>query len=332
VAAASGDTPVRWGILSTAHIATHKVIPSMLGSTAWEVAAIASRDAGRAAEAARTLGIPTVYGSYEALLDDPTIEAIYNPLPNPLHVPMTLAAAQRGKHVLCEKPMALSASELEQLRPYAHQVHLQEAYMVRHHPLWQQTREAVRAGEIGELRLVQVAFGYFNEDPHNLRNQADQGGGALYDIGCYAVQAGRWFFEAEATQVQGSMDVDPRFGVDRHFSGTLQYQPGQMLSFAVSTQMAPHQRLTLHGTRGALEIEIPFNIPMTEPSRYWIETAAAPGRRKVWLPTANAYRLQAAQFSHAIRHTAPSAAALDDAVATMHTIGALFASAGRVTR
>ena len=193
--------PVRWGILSTAGIATKKVIPGMLKSKVLVVLGLASRDLQRAKAAAAELGIARAYGSYEAMLADPDIEAIYNPLPNHLHVPLTLAAAQAGKHVLCEKPMAMNAAELEALRPYASKVHLREAFMVRQHPQWIDVRDRVRRGAIGELRFMQVGFSYFNDDPSNIRNQADIGGGALYDIGCYAIVAGRWFFEAEVRQV-----------------------------------------------------------------------------------------------------------------------------------
>ena len=194
-------TPVRWGILSTARIATQKLIPAMHKSAAIEVVAIASRTVDAAQAAASALGIPVAHGSYEALIDDPRIKAIYNPLPNPLHVPLTLAAVRAGKHVLCETPFALHAAEVEVLRPYATQVHIREAFMVRHHPQWQAAREHIRRGEIGPLRFMHAAFGYFNDDAANIRNRADLGGGALYDIGCYAVAAGRWFFEAEPQQV-----------------------------------------------------------------------------------------------------------------------------------
>ena len=191
-------TAVRWGILSTAKIAREKIIPALRESGLHEIVAIASRTPEAARAAADNFGIATAHGSYEALIADPAVEAIYNPLPNHLHVPLTLAAARAGKHVLCEKPFAINAAELEVLRPYASQVHIREAFMVRHHPQWSAVRELVRQGEIGPLRFMQVPFSYFNDDPANIRNAADVGGGAVYDIGCYAITAGRWFFEADA--------------------------------------------------------------------------------------------------------------------------------------
>ena len=318
-------TPVRWGILSTAKIGMVKVIPGMQKSDLLTVAAIASRSLPAAQAAASALGIPQAHGSYEELLADPGIEAIYNPLPNHLHVPMTLAAARAGKHVLCEKPMALRAADLEVLRPYAHQVHLHEAFMVRHHPQWIATRDLVRQGAIGELRFVQVPFSYFNADPANIRNQADIGGGALYDIGCYAVVAGRWFFESEPERVSATLERDPVFGTDRNTSGWLAFSGGRQLVFSVSTQAAPHQRITLVGTQGRIEIEIPFNAPPDQPCRYHLDTDSGP--QTVSLPVADQYRLQAEAFSHAVRTQTPDARALDDAVMNLRIIEALFASA-----
>lgn len=318
-------TPVRWGILSTALIGTQKVIPGMKKSALLEVAAMASRDLARAREAAGPLGIPTVYGSYEELLADPSIEAIYNPLPNHLHVPMTLAAAQAGKHVLCEKPIALSAAELEALRPWATRVHLREAFMVRHHPQWIQARDEVRAGVIGELRFMHVPFSYRNLDPNNIRNRADIGGGALYDIGCYAVVAGRWFFDGEPQRVVGALARDRDFGTDTTSSGLLDFGDGRQLAFTVSTQAARHQRVTLVGTLGRLEIEIPFNAPPDVPCRYWV-TDAEGGTREVALPVADQYQLQAEAFSRLVREERPGAAGLDDAAMNMRILDALFAS------
>jgi predicted dehydrogenase len=322
-------TRVRWGILSTALIGTQRCIPGMLKSRELEVAAIASREAGKAKAAADALGIPVAHGSYEALLADPGIEAIYNPLPNHLHVPWTLAAAKAGKHVLCEKPMAMTAAELEALRPYASRVHIREAFMVRHHPQWINAREELRRGAIGELRYVQVPFSYFNDDPNNIRNRPDIGGGALYDIGCYAIVAGRWFFEADPVRVIASLDRDPQLGVDRRTSGLLEFGGGRQLAFTVSTQAARYQRIQLVGTRGRIEIEIPFNAPPDQPCRYWVEeTATLDGSslRTETLPIVDQYQLQAEAFSRAVRGEAPDARGLDDAEVNMRVIDALFAS------
>jgi predicted dehydrogenase len=330
-------TPVRWGILSTARIGTEKVIPGMLKSRTLELTAVASRNLGRAEAAASALGIPKVYGSYEALLADPSIEAVYNPLPNHLHVPMTLAAAQAGKHVLCEKPISLTAAELEVLRSYASKVHIREAFMVRFHPQWIDVREHVRAGVIGDLRFIHVPFSYFNDDPGNIRNMVDIGGGALYDIGCYAIVAGRWFFEGEPERVVAIMERDPVFKTDRTTSGLLDFGSGRQLAFTVSTQSATYQRVELVGTKGRIEIEIPFNAPQDTPCRYAVDDASAldgAGIRTFTLPIADQYQLQAEAFSRAVRTQRPDASALDDAAANMRVIDALFASekSGRFER
>jgi predicted dehydrogenase len=329
--------PVRWGILSTANIGMQKVIPGMLKSSLLEVAAIGSREPEKARAAAAKLGIPVAHGSYEALLADPSIEAIYNPLPNHLHVPMTLAAARAGKHVLCEKPMAIHAADLDVLRPFASQVHLREAFMVRFHPQWLAARELVRGGSIGTLRFMHVPFSYFNADPGNVRNMADIGGGALYDIGCYAITAGRWFFEADPERVVATVDRDPVFKTDRCTSGLLDFGAGRQLAFSVGTQVAPYQRIQLVGTKGRIEIEIPFNAPADTACRIFVDDASGldgRGVRTVTLPVADQYQLQAEAFSQAVRNEQPDARWLDDAAMTMRTIDALFASeaSGRFER
>ena len=326
-------TAVRWGILSTAKIAREKIIPALRENPSQhEIVAIASRTPDAARTAADKLGIPVAHGSYEALIDDSTIEAIYNPLPNHLHVPMTLAAVRAGKHVLCEKPFAIHAAELEVLRPFATQVHIREAFMVRHHPQWHAVREHVRNGEIGVLRYMQVPFSYFNDDPANIRNAPDVGGGGVYDIGCYAIVAGRWFFEADPQRVMAMTDIDPNFQTDRLASALLDFGAGRQLAFTVSTQSARYQRVQLVGTLGRIEIELPFNAVEGGTSRYDIQAADSAELRSVTVPASNQYALQCDAFARAVRHEAPSAAALDDAVINMRAIGAVLASAksGRV--
>jgi predicted dehydrogenase len=236
---------------------------------------------------------------------------------------------QAGKHVLCEKPMSLTAPELEVLRPYASRVHIQEAFMVRFHPQWSETRDLVRRGAIGELRFMNVPFSYFNNDPTNIRNLADIGGGALYDIGCYAIVAGRWFFEGNPKRVIATVDRDPTFNTDRTTSGVLEFDGGRQLTFSVSTQSAPYQRIELIGTKGRIQIRIPFNAPQDAPCQYVVDeigTLDGSGMRVVTLPTADQYQLEAEAFSNAVRNQSPDASALDDASWNMRIIDALFAS------
>lgn len=322
--------PVVWGVLSTAKIGVQHVIPAMLSSPLVELRAIASRSLPSAQAAARSLGIAQAYGSYEELLADPAIEAIYNPLPNHLHVPLTLQAAAAGKHVLCEKPVALSAAEAESLRAASDQVHIEEAFMVRHHPQWRRARELVRAGRIGELRAVQVFFSYFNDDPGNIRNQPGIGGGSLYDIGCYAVLAGRYLFESEPRRAVSLVDRDPQLGTDRLTSAMLDFGAGRQLNFTVSTQSVRFQRVQVVGTLGRIELFIPFNAARGEQMHLALDEGGLLDGSSVTvetLPAADQYRLQVEAFCRRVREGAsPQTDGLDDAVAQARVIDALWQS------
>ena len=321
--------PVRWGILSTAKIGRTKVVPGMMKSSLCDVVAVASRDEANARAMADELGIAKAYGSYEALLADSEIEAIYNPLPNHLHVPMTLAAAAAGKHVLCEKPIAITAEEARKLEEASGRVLIAEAFMVRHHPQWQKARELVRNGEIGGLRAMQVLFSYFNADPANIRNKADIGGGGLLDIGCYAVVAGRYFFEAEPVRVIALIDRDPEFGVDRTSSALVDFGEGRQLAFTVSTQAVPFQRLQALGAKGRIEIEIPFNAPPDQPTRIYIDDGSLHGNRSaraIEFPVVDQYQLQGEAFSRAVRGAEPLAYGVEDALWNMRILDALVRS------
>jgi len=318
--------PVRWGILSTARIGRTKVVPGMMKSSLCEIVAVASRDKASAEAMAAELGIPKAYGSYEDLLADPDIEAVYNPLPNHLHVPHTRAAAAAGKHVLCEKPIAIEAEEALQLKPMASKVLIAEAFMIRHHPQWLRARDIVRSGEIGELHAVQVFFSYFNTDPSNIRNKADIGGGALLDIGCYAVVSARYLFEADPVRAVALINRDPQFETDRLTSGLVDFGAGRQLTFTVSTQSVPFQRVQAVGTKGRVEIEIPFNAPPDVPTRIFVDDGSQIGGRSarmIELPVADQYQLQGEAFSRAVRGVDPLAFGLDDALLNMRILDAL---------
>lgn len=320
---------VNWGILSTAKIGREKVIPALQKGQHSQVSAIASRSLASAQKVATDLGIPKAYGSYEELLADPEIEAIYNPLPNDQHVPWTLAAARAGKHVLCEKPFSMNAQEAEQLREVAGQVHIMEAFMVRFHPQWQRARELVRSGALGELRTVQAFFSYFNRQSDNIRNRADVGGGALYDIGCYAVVAGRFLFEAEPLRVITLMDRDPEFQTDRTTSALLDFGGGRRLDFTVSTQSVPFQRVQAIGTQQRLELVIPFNAPLGGTTDLLLDNGSQIGGVSAVRETTAAcdmYTLQGDAFSQAVRGEIPLPYGLDDAICNMRIIDALFKS------
>jgi predicted dehydrogenase len=325
----SKSEPVRWGIISTAKIGTEQMIPGLLRSKELEVRAIASRSRATARRVARKLGIPVAYGSYEELLDDPEIEAVYNPLPNHLHVPMTLAAAARGKHVLCEKPIALTAAEAEELKTAPSGILIAEAFMIRHHPQWLRARELVRSGKLGELRAVQVLFSYFNRNPADIRNRVDAGGGALYDIGCYPIITGRYVFDAEPIRVMALIDRDPDFGTDRTASALVDFGEGRHLTFTASTQAADYQRVNILGTKARLEILIPYNAPLGGATRLYIDNGKKLGdqsAKPIKIDKAHQYQLEAEAFSRAIRGREKLVYGVDDAILQMRVIDAVFRS------
>jgi predicted dehydrogenase len=320
---------VRWGILSTADIGMQKVTPAIQKSAHSEVVAIASRDLGKAQAAAAQLGIAKAYGSYEDLFADPDIDAIYNPLPNHLHVPMTVAAAKAGKHVLCEKPIALNAAEAEALRQCPPDRIVLEAFMVRFHPQWQRAREIVRSGELGEVRAINAVFTYFNADPANVRNQADIGGGGIMDIGCYPITAARFLFESEPKRVVSLVERDETFGTDRLASVIADFGGGRQLNFICSTQTAGHQRVQVLGSKAKLEVIIPFNAPADERTAITIDTGApfdgSLARREI-LPAVDQYTEQAEAFALAVLGEKPLPWGIEDAIASMKVIDAVFAS------
>ncbi len=324
---------VQWGVLGVANIAVKKVIPAMQRGAWSEVAAIASRDLAKAQQAARDLGIPKAYGSYEELLADPEIDAVYNPLPNHLHVPWSVRCAEAGKHVLCEKPLALDAAEARTL--LAAQVRtgvkIGEAFMVRTHPQWLRARELVRAGRIGDLRAIQGFFSYYNGDRDNIRNVRDWGGGGLMDIGCYPINTSRFIF-GEGTAA--------RHGVGRARSGNAGRPPGFRLvgfsigpvgaHFARATQLVPYQRMQLFGTTGRIEIEIPFNAPPDRPCRIFVDDGSdlhGAGIHTETFPVCDQYTIQGDLFSQAVRGEAEVPVPLEDAIRNMAVIDALFRSA-----
>src|SRR5450759_2044846 len=321
---------VRWGIMSTANIATTKVIPAMQQGTYCEITAIASRTLENARAAATQLGIPRAYGSYEELLADPEIDAIYNPLPNHLHVPWSIKALQAGKHVLCEKPIALTAAEAQALVDVAKQYpHLKvmEAFMYRFHPQWQRARQLVRAGKIGSLRTIQSFFSYYLDDPHNVRNRADSGGGGMLDIGCYTISLARFIFASEPERVFGIVEYDPQLKVDRLASGILDFGSGTS-TFTCSTQLSPYQRVNIFGTEGRVEIEIPFNAPPDQPCKIWYQHGEDAGdMEEILLDACNQYTIQGDMFSLAVLNGSPVPTPIADAVANMKVIDAILNSA-----
>jgi len=317
--------------MGAARIATQKVIPAMMRGERSEVIAIASRDEGKATQAATRLGIPRVHGSYEALLADPDVEAVYIPLPNHLHVEWTTRAAEAGKHVLCEKPIAMSAAEAERLLHVRDNtgVCIQEAFMVRTHPQWLAAHDVARSGRLGDVRAMTGVFSYFNEDPANVRNVRDFGGGGLYDIGCYLINTARFIFGREPQSVAGVIERDPRFGVDTLTSFLLDFAPGQVTALC-STQLVASQRIVIFGTRARLEIEIPVNAPPDRPCRIIVDDGSdlfGKNAESIAFEPGDQYTIQADRFSEAVRGEAPLAYPLEDSVRNMRVIDAVFRAA-----
>ena len=321
---------LRWGVLGVAKIATAKVIPAMQRARQCEVVAIASRDGARAGAAAAALGISRAHASYEALLADPDVDAVYIPLPNHLHVPWTTRAAEAGKHVLCEKPIALNALEARTLLEVRDRtgVRIQEGFMIRTHPQWIRAKALVDGGELGDVLAMTGFFSYFNTDAANVRNVAAWGGGGLMDIGCYLVNTARFIFEAEPSRVAGTMDIDPKFGVDRLTSMVLDFG-GRHAIGTCSTQLQYHQRIQIVGSHGRLELEIPFNAPSDRPCRLAIDRTGeihGSGVELIEFDVCNQFTLQAEAFATAVLENGPQVPPLEDAVANMACIDAVARS------
>ena len=322
---------VKWGVLGVAGIAVKKVIPAMQKGSWSEIAAIASRDPHKAHDAATKLGIAKACGSYEELLADPEIEAIYNPLPNHLHVPWSIQAAEAGKHVLCEKPISLTVREAKSLLQARDRcgVKIGEAFMVKTHPQWLRVRDLISKGVVGKLRSTIAAFSYFNRDPKNVRNVAEWGGGGLLDIGCYPITISRWVFGAEPSRVVAMLETDPEFGTDRLSSAMMEFPSGHSV-YTCSTQLVPYQRMQFLGTEGRIEMKIPFNAPNDRPCEILIDNGKdvlGSGITVETVPTSDQYTIQGDAFSKAIREGTEVPVPLEDAVANMAVIEALFRSA-----
>jgi len=313
---------VRWGILSSAKIAVEKVIPALQNCDNGTVTALASRSLETAKSVSASMGIPTAHGSYEALLEDPAVDAIYIPLPNHLHVPWAQRAIESGKHVLCEKPVGLSVAEAEALQETARrypQVKVMEAFMYRFHPQWQKALALVTSGAIGELRTIQTFFSYFNLDPDNVRHAPEMGGGGLMDIGCYPVSQARYLFQREPQRIFATMDIDKNFQVDRDVSAIMDFGDATA-SFTCSMQMSPFQRTQIAGTTGRIEIDIPVNTAPDKPAR--LNVVADDRSELIELPVCDQYTLQGSAFAEAIINDTEVPTPLQDAINNMKVLEA----------
>ncbi|MEM7446180.1 MAG: Gfo/Idh/MocA family oxidoreductase [Pseudomonadota bacterium] len=321
---------IRWGILGTAKIARNFLIPALQASSLNTISAVGSRDPERGKAFAAEIG-PDVraFGSYEAMLDDPDIDAVYNPLPNHLHVPLTLEAAKRGKHVLCEKPIGLSHADAAALREVPPDINVMEAFMVRFHPQWLEVRRRVQSGDLGTVRAIQAFFSYYNDDPSNIRNQVDIGGGGIMDIGCYPMLIGRFLFDANPLRAVSLIQRDLSFGTDNLASAILDFGEDRQLSFMVSTQAVPHQRVSVVGTSGRIDVMIPFNAPTNQETALRLDRGAALGDAKsetITIAPTDQYEQQVDAFARAIQSGSPAPYGVEDALANMAVLDAIFRS------
>jgi predicted dehydrogenase len=328
-------TNLRWGVLSTADIAVKKVIPGIRRADRCDIVAIASRDGGTARQVADRLAIPHAHASYDALLADPDVDAVYIPLPNDLHAEWTIAAARSGKHVLCEKPLAMTAADAERMIDAcdAAGVRLMEAFMYRLHPSWVAVRDLVASGRIGTLTAVTSWFSFFNDDPTNIRNIREHGGGALFDVGCYSVNLSRMLFAAEPVDVQASMTFDPVSGVDSLTSAILRF-PAGLATLTCSIRTEDDQQVHIYGTNGRISIPIPFNVPPDRPTRVVLTSGGdppvAPHQETFDFEVADPYAVQFERFSAAILDELPTPTPPEDAVANLRVIERIRDAAGDV--
>jgi predicted dehydrogenase len=323
---------IAWGILSTANIGVKRVIPAILAGRRGTIAAIASRDGERAADLAGRFGIARSYGTYEAMLADPGIDAIYNPLPNSLHVEWTVKALEAGKHVLCEKPIALNAAEAQRIIAARDRSgkHVIEAFMVRFHPQWQRVRRIVQEGRIGTVRALQSAFTFPVQNPANVRNRADLGGGSLYDVGCYPIVTARYVYGVEPDRAIALVDRDAQHGVDQVTSGVVGFPGGGQLVFTSALQLALYQRVVILGSTGRIEIPVPFTPPKEHVCRLIIDSGdSLDGSSAVVeeLAPVDQYQLQCDLAAAVFLGEAPQEFPIEDAIANMRVIDALYRSA-----
>jgi predicted dehydrogenase len=320
---------VKWGVMGTAKIAREHVIPSMQNGNYTEITAVASRDLDKAKETADKFGIPKAYGSYKELLLDKEIEAVYIPLPNHLHITWSRACIEAGKHVLCEKPLALSTHDVKKLIRLRneHNVKVGEAFMVRTHPQWLKTLDMVKSGKLGEVKSIQGFFSYFLKDPKNIRNIPDFGGGAILDIGCYPITTSRFIYGEEPARAISLIDFDPEMKIDRLASFMLDFPSGQAI-FTCGTQIVPYQRMIFFGTEKRLEIEIPFNAPNDRHCRIFVDDGDLFARNLITekFDVCDQYKIHADSFSSAIMENTEVPVPLEDTLHNTASIEAIFRS------
>lgn len=322
----------RWGILGAAGIARKQLIPSLHASETCELVAVASREPEKAATYAKENNIPVSYGSYEELLADPTIDIIYNPLPNHLHVEWTRKAVEAGKHVLCEKPLSLSVSDVEELialRDSSKKL-IGEAYAMFHQPRLQSLKHQLDTEKYGKLESAHGVFYAKNQDPTNIRNAYDHtmGGGALWDIGVYPVTVGRWMFGEEPTEVSCVMDFDEKLNVDHHTTGILKFPSGGQMSFATGMRHPFHTHMTLYTQSHRFEVANTFHSDVKNQMIFEVFDGQKPPVAKTYsFEPVDQYALECDNFAKAAFSGEPFAGSLEQTLASTKVLLALFKAA-----
>ena len=317
---------IRWGVLSTANIGRTQVIPAICRADNAEIIAIASRTS-KVHKIAQELKIPKAYESYEELLDDPEIDAVYIPLPNHLHKEWVIRSAQKGKHILCEKPMALTESETEEMFAVCtkHGVKVMEAFMYQLHPQHARVKEILASGEIGEVKLMKSSHSFYLENRStDIRMDAAMGGGSIYDLGCYAIQAIRHLTDAEPVEVMAEGEVDPATGVDLTGIVSLKMSSGVRALFDCSFDMAGRNEYELIGTEGSLKVPFAFRPDINgHIGKILVHKNGETREEQIF---GDIYRLEIEHFSTAILTDSDPAITADSTVKNMRTIEACYRS------
>lgn len=318
---------IKIGVLGTAKIAREQVIPAIQNSQNCELTAIGSRELEKARATAQNLGIKKYYASYQQLLDDPEIDAIYNPLPNHLHVPWTIKALKSGKHVLCEKPIGMSAIEVKKLLSESDKfpsLKIMEGFMYKHHPQWKKAINIIQSGKLGVLKSVQSYFSYLMDDPGNIRNRVEFGGGGLLDIGCYSVSLSRLITGQEPERVFGNWRLSRELKTDIFFTGIIEFRD-VISTFTCATNVIPHQRVEITGSEASLELTSPFNPSVQEPIILKLTRGNSTENFKI--PVCNQFTMMSDNFANCIINDVPVPYSLKDSYCNMLVLDALKKSA-----
>lgn len=318
---------INWGILGAAAIAKDQLMPAIKQSTNSNLMALASREIEKAKIIAEANNIPKCYGSYDELLNDPQIDAVYIPLPNHLHMEYTIKAIQKGKHVLVEKPICLKSNDVEEIIKVMNdfpQVKVMEAFMYKLHPQWIKVKELITDGAIGKLKFIQSSFSFFDDNPKSIVNTKEYGGGSLYDIGCYPVSVSRFLFDDQPKLICANMEIDPNLGIEVTTNCILEFENGRSQFFS-SIRMKDNQNVKIFGTEGIIELVLPFNpLPNKQAEIILIKNET---KEIIKVDSCNQYEIEVSLFSKSIIENTEPPVSIYDSLNNMLVIDKIFESA-----